>query len=319
MTGTLLGPPQGPAEPSGPPVVRIQGTPVRCGTTSWADRSLVRDGLFYPRKTMTASERLAYYCTQLAVAEIATTYRFPPTADLARQWVARTPEGFRFDVRCWSLLTRGPTLPDSLWPDLHDEVRGELRHRRRLYADHLSEGALEECWVRFAHALVPLRDAGRLGAVVLHYPSWFTPKPDSLDVLTGARAALAGFEVAVELTSPRWFEDDACDTTLEWLEGAGIGFVCIDGPANGPRATPPVVATTSDLALVRFRGRRYQEGEPWTWPYRYSDAELAGWVPRIRELATASAEVHVLMDNTWRSDAVDNARTLARLLAGPRG
>ena len=108
--------------PAAPPV-EIDGSWFRCGASSWADQGLVRHGDFYPRKTMTASERLAYYCTRLPVAEIATTYRFPPTPDLARQWVARTPAGFCFDVRCWSLLTEAPTLPDSLWEDLQDEVQ----------------------------------------------------------------------------------------------------------------------------------------------------------------------------------------------------
>jgi uncharacterized protein YecE (DUF72 family) len=317
MTETLLGLPFGATPAAMPPVVTVANCDVRFGTSSWADRSLVRDGGFYPRKTLSASARLAYYCSQLGVAEIATTYRFPPTPDLARQWAERTPAGFRFDVRAWSLLTGAPTLPDSLWEDLQTYVRPELRHRRRLYADHLTEAAVEECWARFAHALRPLQDAGRLGVVVLQYPTWFTPKVEHRLELAAARARLADFDVAVELRSPRWFEGGACEDTLEWLEGNRLAFVCTDGPSDGPRATPGVVAATADVAIVRFEGRRHQGGEPWTFPYRYSEAELAEWVPRIAELAGSAREVHVVMDNTWRGDAVDNARALARLLADP--
>ncbi|HET9692282.1 MAG TPA: DUF72 domain-containing protein [Acidimicrobiales bacterium] len=309
-TASLLDPGPQAAAP-----VRVGGAAVRAGTTSWADRSLVRDGSFYPRKTMTASARLAFYCAQLPLAEVATTFRFPPTPDLAAQWVARTPAGFTFDVQAWSLLVGAPTLPDSLWPDLQAAVDVKARDKRRLYAHHLPTEVLEECWDRFAHSLRPLATAGRLGVVTLCYPSWFSPRPAAWDELARLPARLPGVEVAVELRHHGWYDGQACDETLEWLEARGIGFVCVDRPAaDGSR---PVVAATSDVAVVRFRGRRCVEGEPSTWPYRYADDELAGWVPAIRSLAAGAREVHCIMDNCWRSDAVDGATTLVRLLTGP--
>jgi uncharacterized protein YecE (DUF72 family) len=294
--------------------VPVGSAMVRAGTTSWADRSLVRDGRFYPRKTMTARERLAWYCHRLPVVEIATTYRFPPTPDVARQWVERSPDGFVFDVRGWSLLSGNPTLPDSLWPDLHAEVRPAARDRRRLYPGHLSKEGIDECWRRFAHALRPLQAAGRLGVVVLRYPTWFTPRPESWAELAGLGSRLPGCRLAVELNSPKWFDGAQCDATLEWLEEHGLAFVCVDGPATGPRAVPPVVAATADTALVRFSGRREVEQEPWTWPYRYRDEELSEWVGRVEELACSTTEIHLLLDNCWRSDAVDNACRLMELL-----
>lgn len=299
--------------------VEVAGSLVRCGTSSWADPGLVRYGDFYPRKSMTARERLAYYSSRLPLAEIATTYRFPPTPDLARQWVARSPAGFCFDVRCWSLLTEAPTLPDSLWEDLLDEVRPETRHRRRLYTAHLSGDAIEECWRRFEYALRPLHQAGRLGAVILQYPSWFTPKDETRAALVGARQYLARYRVAVDFRSPKWLTGAACEDTLEWLEAHDIGFVCTDGPAVGPRAMPPVLAATSSLAILRFIGRRADPEDPWPWPYRYDASELAEAACRVCHLAAATEEVHLIMENCWRGDAVDNALTLAGLLAGPSG
>ncbi len=314
MSETLLDVPDRPVAPA----VRLARSRVRYGACSWADRSLVRDGGFYPRRTMTASQRLAYYCSQLPVAEIATTYRFPPTADLARQWVDRTPDGFCLDVRAWSLLTHNPTLPDSLWEDLQGAVRPETRHRRRLYAEHLPEDVLDECWARFAHALQPLHDAGRLGVVVLQYPSWWSPKPETRAAIVAARDRLAGYRVAVELRSPKWLAGGECEATLEHLERHDLAFVCCDGPASGRRAMPEVVAATADIAVVRFHGRRQDPEDPWTWPYRYSEAELAEWVPRVGDLALSASEVHLLFDNGWRDDAVDNARSLARLIDAAR-
>jgi uncharacterized protein YecE (DUF72 family) len=77
---------------------------------------------------------------------------------------------------------------------------------------------------------------------------------------------------------------------------------------------------TSDLALVRFEGRNpgtWHEGEAPTaagFAHRYSEEELSWWVPRIRELARSSSEVHLLMANCWRDDAVVNAAQLADML-----
>jgi uncharacterized protein YecE (DUF72 family) len=302
----LTPPPRGP--------VRVGECVVRTGTTSWADRGLVRHGSFYPRKTMTARERLAYYADQLPLAEIATTFRFPPTWDLCAQWVERTPPGFAFDLRAWSLLTGSPTLPDSLWPDLQSEVEVSRRDNRRLYPRHLSEDGMRECWARFAHSLGPLRESGRLGVVILRYPTWFGPRPESWAELAALPHHLPGLQLAVELRSPKWFEGEGADETLEWLEERGIGFVCVDGPATGERAVPPVVAATSDVAVVRFCGRRAVEGEPWTWPYRYERGELAEWLPSVAALAASSREVHLLLDNCHGSDAVDNALTLLDLM-----
>jgi uncharacterized protein YecE (DUF72 family) len=284
------------------------------GTTSWADRTLVSSGSFYPRRSMTARARLAYYAARFPLAEVATTYRFPPTPDVASQWVDRTPPGFTFDIRAWSLLTGAPTLPDSLWPDLQDQVRDRARDLRRLYSSHLTPDALDECWGRFEHALRPLQAAGKLGAVILQYPSWFTPRPEAWAELASACQRLPDYRLAVELRSAKWFEGDACEGTLEWLEDRGLSIVCVDGPSSGLRATPGVAAATADPAVVRFVGRREVEGETWTAPYRYRDQELAEWVPRLVELAGSVSEVHVLMDNCWGSDAVDNATQLARLL-----
>jgi uncharacterized protein YecE (DUF72 family) len=284
------------------------------GTTSWADRSLVSSGSFYPRRSMTARARLAFYAAQFPLAEVATTYRFPPTPEVAAQWVERTPPGFTFDVRAWSLFTGAPTLPDSLWPDLQDQVRERARDLRRLYPAHLTPAALDECWARFEYALRPLHGAGKLGAVILQYPGWFTPRPEAWAELASISMRLPGYRLAVELRSPKWFEGDACEGTLEWLENRGLALVCVDGPAAGRRATPAVAAATADLAVVRFIGRRQVEDEPWSSPYRYADEELTEWVPRLAGLVASTPEVHVLMDNCWGSDAVDNAIQLARLL-----
>ncbi|MGH9106444.1 MAG: DUF72 domain-containing protein [Acidimicrobiales bacterium] len=338
--------------------VTIGGCRVLAGSSSWADRSLVRDGTFYPSRSLSAAQRLAYYASRLPLAEVATTYRFPPTPDVARRWVATTPPGFTLDLRAWSLLSGAPTWPESLWPDLQGYVKPPSRGGTKLYRHQLAGDVVDECWERFCHALRPLARAGRLGTVVVRFPGWFRPRPEAWEELATLPARLGEFRLAVELSNERWFHGDACERTLGFLEQLGLCLVCSD--SLGYRR--PVVAATGDVAFVRFTGRRQHaweradgerggerpdgngaaaggkgdakgEGErgaaaeggaegglhleraAW-WSYRYSEAELAAWVPAVRDLASCTSQVHLILDNCWRADAVDNAGRLLELLAG---
>lgn len=298
------------ADPVAGPIGRVL-----VGTTSWSERTLVHDSDWYPRRSMKAAERIAFYASRFPLVEMDATARFPPTPDLCRQWVERTPHGFTIDIQAWTLLTGGAALPDSLWEDLRHEVRPDLRDRRRLYLGHLSPAGRREAWARFRHALLPLVDGDRLGAVVLRYPPWLRPGGTGRALIAEARSHLAELPLVVEFRNHRWTEGRACEETLAFLEDHDLGFVCVD-----PREGPPVVATTSDLAVVRFPGRN-----PGNWQdpdidiaeryaYRYSADELEAWVAPVLELAGAAAEVHLLFANSYRDDAVTGAGALSALL-----
>lgn len=294
------------------PALALGNCRVMAGTSSWADRSLVNQGNFYPSRSFSAAERLAFYATRFSIAEVATTYRFPPTAEVTRRWAGATPAEFKFDVRLWSLLSGAPTWHESLWPDLQPYAKPSSREGAKLYRQHLPPDVVDECWDRFRHALQPLADRDRLGVVVARFPRWFRPNKAAWEELANLAAQLQGFRVAVELENHRWFEGHCCEQTLAFLEQLGLCFGCVDG------AGEPVIAATTDVAFVRFPGRHNivgtQDDAPW-WAYRYSHEELGVWVPRLRELASSTSELHVVMDNCWKSDAVDNALMLVDLLA----
>ncbi len=237
------------------------GARVLVGTCSWTDATLVKETTWYPRRSMTAAERLAHYAGVFPVVEVDSTYYFPPTPELAAAWVERTPAGFTMNVKAWSLLTGHPTFPDSLWPDLQPEVPAEHRAKRRLYAKHLPPAAIDEAWDRFRHSLRPLQDAGKLGAVLFQYPRWFGPRASHRDELAEAVHRLDGMRVCVEFRHARWLEGGECESTLSFLEDLGASFVCVDEPAGFPSSMPPVVAATAPLAVVRFHGRSEFSGK----------------------------------------------------------
>ena len=133
------------------------------GTASWTDRSLLGSG-WYPKGTTTAEERLAYYASRFPLVEVDSTYYFLPSRETAHRWVERTPGGFTFDVKAFSLLTQHPTDPKALPEGMAPEGKA------RVYLRHLDERAVDEIWERFTGALQPLQAAGKLGAVLFQFP-----------------------------------------------------------------------------------------------------------------------------------------------------
>ena len=300
-------------------MLQLSGAEVRTGTCSWTDPTLVKGTDWYPRKSMSAAERLAFYASQFPVVEVDSTYYWPPTPQLARDWVERTPAGFVMDVKGYGLLTGHPVRADSLWEDLRPTVAEEHRGKRNVYANHLASEAVDEAWARFEHALSPLHHAGKLGGVLLQYPEWFTPKTANRAELERVRPRLASYRVYVELRSARWWSDvDDRRRTLDLLRANDLTHVVVDAPSSS--GLPAVVEATTDAAVIRFHGRN---DDTWKkrdisaaarFDYLYGEAELAGWVPRVEELAGNVERVHALMNNCHGDKGVRNAADLAGLL-----
>jgi uncharacterized protein YecE (DUF72 family) len=292
------------------------------GTCSWTDRTLTQDTDWYPKRSMSAAERLAFYASRFPIAEADSTYYFPPAPALTRGWAERTPDGFTMNVKGYSLLTGHPTKPGSLWPDLQGAVRPEFAGKRNVYASHLETDAVEEAWRRFRGALQPLQEAGKLGAVLLQYPQWFTARKANRDELAAIRQRWADLPVCVEFRSPTWLtEPKDRDRTLRTLADLRLALVVVDAPRAARLPAVPE-ATTPDLAVIRFHGRN---DDTWNKPgttaaerfqYLYSRPQLRGWVPKIEALADKASTVHALMNNCYQDYGVRNAADLASLLSG---
>jgi uncharacterized protein YecE (DUF72 family) len=303
------------------PGVSFNGHTLLSGSCSWTDRTLVAQADFYPKRTMTAEERLRFYAAQFPLTEIDSTYYAPPSEQQARLWAERTPEGFRFDVKAYSLLTGHPTRPGSLWRDLRELLPADVQAKRNVYARDLRPDALDEAWRRFEAALRPLHQAGKLGAVLFQYPPWFVPARKNRAELEALRGRLPHYRASVEFRSPMWLaEEHDRERTLSTLEDQGLVFVCVDAPeASG---LPRLFAVTNpELFVVRFHGRSES-----TWAdtsrsaaerfrYLYSEAELEELARPIAELAGEADESHMLMNNCYRDFAVRNAAELRDLIS----
>jgi uncharacterized protein YecE (DUF72 family) len=307
-------------EPKLGPWVELDGRRVLTGSCSWTDRTLVSETDWYPRRSMTAEERLRFYAGQFPLTEIDSTYYAPPSEQQARLWAERTPAGFRFDVKAYSLLTGHPTRPRSLWTDIREDLPDETRQKRNVYSHHLTRDALDEAWRRFASALRPLHEADRLGAVLFQYPPWFGPRRDNRAELEALRARLPDYRVSVEFRSPRWLaEERDRERTLRLLEEHGLIYVGVDAPAA--LGLPRLFAVTNpELFIVRFHGRAddtWASGAPTAaerFRYLYTREELSRLAGPLREHAAEARESHLLMNNCYRDYSVRNAAELRDLL-----
>src|SRR4029453_11465104 len=73
-----------------------------------------------------------------------------------------------------------------------DALPRALADKPRIYAKDLPLELYDAIWTYFLDALEPLRAAGKLGGVLLQYPRWFLPTPESKDHLAESAARLAG-------------------------------------------------------------------------------------------------------------------------------
>ena len=296
---------------------------VLTGTCSWADKTLVDGGLFYPPDAKSAEDRLRFYAGQFPLVEVDSSYYGLPSEKNAGLWVERTPDDFTFDVKAFRLMTQHPTPPSALPTDLPDSLPAELASKRNLYPRDLSPEVIDEVWSRFESALLPLDSAGKLGVVVLQFPPWFLPGNESREYLVEAKERLPQYTVAIEFRNGRWLSERNADRTLGFLRDHDLPFVCVDEPQGFENSVPPVAEATAEVALVRFHGRNtamwdkrgVTPADRFDW--RYSDAELQEWAPRVEALAQSAKEVHLLMNNCREDKAVEGARRLAQILELP--
>jgi len=275
---------------------------IRVGTCSWADETLTK--VWYPKNVRSGEARLRYYTERFDTVEANSTYYRLPDAELVGTWAERVPEGFTMHVKAYGLMTRHPVKLESLPEDLRDVMPVDGRGR----VDRPPRELRAEVFRRFSRALEPLRERGKLGGILLQFPSYVVYKPISLDYLEWAADQLAGDEVLVEFRHRSWLEEENRAHTLSFLESRGLTYVIVDAPkTEAKNLVPTVVARTSETVYVRFHGRNAATWNKRTgsaaerFDYLYSSEELREWVPPLRELAAESEAVYAMFNNNGRS------------------
>ena len=291
---------------------------IRVGTASWTDKTLIESG-WYPPEANNPEKRLRYYSRQFPLVEVDSSYYALPAEQTAAAWADRSPAGFTFNVKAFSLFTQHPTRIAALPKDLRGEVtkNKKFEGKTNVYLKDIDPEITEQAWVRFLSALEPLREAGKLGAILFQFPQWFPISRRHKDYILACKERVAPRQACIEFRNRTWMTEDNQAETLDFLASYGLPYVCVDEPQGYPSSIPPVLAATARLAVVRMHGH----SDNWDshdiqekFRYRYSEKELKEWAPKVRKLAGEADRTHVLFNNCYSDDAQVNAKQLMTLL-----
>ena len=240
-------------------------------------------GPVYPEGTKQA-RMLSLYSDLFNTLELNFTYYRMPTAEQLARMAEQTPRGFTFSVKAHESLTHKIDLLG--W---------------------------EKSAKTYLEALSPLREQGRLEAVLLQFPYSFHYEPDNRRYLDRLLGFFEGIPIAVEFRGIDWFNNRA----IEAFRQRGIPLTDLDMPEL-PELPPALEVVTGPFAYIRLHGRNR---ETWwgsdaaaRYDYLYTEKELEAWVDRIRRIEIKADTVLVYFNNHRRGQAVQNAQTLIKLL-----
>ena len=284
------------------------------GTASWSDPGFVEH--WYPKK-MPAGDRLAWYARHFEMVEVNSTFYSAPDPRMVERWCRSTPDGFVFNVKLHQLLSRHSTNRKMLPPAFQKSAESDAKGKVKLTAE-IEKAMIEQ----FRRSLEILREAEKLGALLLQLSPGFSPKKHQLSELDELLGALGNYRLAVELRNRNWVEGENREITLEFLHERSATLVSVDAPTEKHFTIMPPdlnTITNPELAYLRLHGRdarAYTTGKTVAarFNYDYSDEEISEVAQRARRLAKDAAEVHVVFNNNARDYAPHAALRLRRAL-----
>src|SRR5258708_16386487 len=90
-----------------------------------------------------SEERVQFDASQFPLVEVDSTYYGMPKKENSDLWVARTPPGFVFDVKSFSLFPNHPTKPMALPKDIRDQLPEKLREKN-IYVEPIPPQPVDE-------------------------------------------------------------------------------------------------------------------------------------------------------------------------------
>src|SRR5262249_30288016 len=149
----------------------------------------------------------------------------PPSPSSAADWVSRVEQNpqFKFTAKLYRAFT------------------------------HESSGASSQDETDYRKGLDPIFQAGRLGAILIHFPWSFKNTDTEREHIGRRRKQFRRYPWLVEVGHASWNRLEF----LDWFEEAGVGFCNIDQPLFRHSIKPSSVAT-SMVGYIRLHGRNYR-------------------------------------------------------------
>jgi uncharacterized protein YecE (DUF72 family) len=292
---------------------------IRVGTCSWAEKSLIESGTFYPVGATSPEQRLKHYASYFDTVEVDSSFYAIPTSRMVSAWAERTPPGFLFHVKAYGALTGHGIAPATLPPELRELLPAADRDHDNV---HITDPALIRALAQASvGALEPLRAARRLGFVVFQFPPWFGYKNANLDYLLYCKELMAGLPIAVEFRHGSWLTHHHAGALFDLLRQHRITYITCDEPQYGSLATAPLVPEiTTSMAYLRLHGRNAENWLSHATPrydYLYRADELRSFAGEALRLSARARMVFVMFNNCHAGHAIQNAQELQEILKDP--
>ncbi|HYB03474.1 MAG TPA: DUF72 domain-containing protein [Nitrososphaerales archaeon] len=234
------------------------------GTSGWSYKEWEK--VFYPDSR---TPKLSYYSSIFQTAEIDSSFYAYPNRGLAIGWVRNTPPGFQFSAKIPKLITHDKRL------DLEQGVEIDLG--------------------KFIDVLAPLKDAKKLGPLLIQLPPSFTF--NEIGILGNFFEVLPKDHMfAVEFRHLSWLEDlQSVDSLLRKFH---VSNTIVDEPL-----LPIDLKTTADFTFVRWHGK----GKRVWYNYEYTSEELDPWIERVEKISKKVKRVYGYFNNHFHGSAVFNS------------
>jgi uncharacterized protein YecE (DUF72 family) len=256
-------------------------------------------GVFYPEKKRKGFDELEYYSKIFNTCEINNTFYRPPSPAVARAWAAKTPLDFSFVVKLWQKFTH------------------PMKILRAQSADRW-EPAAQADFDEFRTGILPLAEAGKLGALLLQYPAQFHFSPENLEKIENTLRRFYDYPKVVEVRHRSWTEENPTLKAL-LLDQRASGAL-LDEPKFATSIRQPA-ETVGEIFYFRAHGRNakawWNPKESWErYDYLYSRDEIRKHAARIQSAAAASAvkKAFAFYNNHARANAPANAVMLSQEL-----
>jgi len=277
-------------KPPKSPSAQLTMAHLHIGPAGWSYKDW--QGIVYPSPRPRGFHEATYLAEYFSTIEINTSFYQPLKPEHCRQWIERVSGNpqFVFTAKLWQRFTH------------HTDATAEEESETRAGFD-------------------VLREAGKLGAVLLQFPFSFHQTPDNVAYLKRVAERFHDYPLVVEVRHSSW-NDPAF---FQLLHEMGVGFCNIDQPLIGRSLKASEIAT-APVGYIRLHGRRYDtwfSDDPELPPherynYLYSQAELAPWSQRIRTVEKSSRTTFVITNNHFEGKGVVNALQLINMLTSKK-
>ena len=239
-------------------------------------------GIVYPENTKSA-DYLCCYSKIFPVVELNYTYYGMPKASSLEKMLIDAGENLRFTIKAVNTLTH-KIEPDK-WKD-----------EAKIYRE----------------AITPMLEAKRLDAVLFQFPYSFKYIENNRTYIDELLDFFNGVPAAVEFRKDDWFTEKIFNN----FKNRSVTLVDVDLP-DLPKLPSKLAVQTSPLVYIRLHGRRktwWDDNETTRYDYFYSESELLEWAERIKNISVNADRTLVFFNNVPRGQAVENAKTLEKIL-----